>query len=361
MIPIAKPVITEKEKEKVLQVMDSGMLTSGKYVKEFEKKFAGYIGCKYGIATSSGTTALELALKSAGIGEGDKVITTPFTFIASSNSIFYTGAEPVFVDIDRNTYNIDPELIREKLAEEENIKALLIVHLYGLPCNMEEIMDIVAENELILIEDCAQAHGAKYNGKKVGGFGDVSIFSFYPTKNMTTGEGGIVLTGNKNIAEKARLLVNHGQSSRYYHEILGYNYRMTNIAAAIGLVQLEKLDKLNKRRQDNAVYLTEKLKNLSNIKIPYVPERCYHSYHQYTIKVNNRQEWLKHLQENEVGYGVHYPLPVHKQPFYKKRGFGNISLPVCEELSKKVLSIPVHPSLSEDDLQLIVKTIKNMK
>lgn len=361
MIPIAKPIITEKEKEKVMQVMDSGMLACGQYVKDFEKEFSNYIGCNYGIATSSGTTALDIALKSAGIEEGDKIITTPFTFIASSNSILYSGAEPVFVDIDRNTYNISPELIREKMEEEPEIKALLIVHLYGLPCNMDEIMDIVDEYNLILIEDCAQAHGAEYCGQKVGTFGDVAIFSFYPTKNMTTGEGGIVLTGDKEIMERARLLVNHGQSGRYYHKILGYNYRMTNIAAAIGLVQLEKLDMYNEQRQKNAAYLTDKLNNLEYIEVPQVPKNYCHSFHQYTIKVEQREQLISCLQEKEIGYGVHYPTPVYKQPFYQKQGYNSLSLPVCEELSEKVISLPVHPSLSKKDLKLIVETIKSFK
>jgi len=361
MIPIAKPIITDKEKEKIMQVMDSGMLACGQFVKDFEEKFSDYIGCNYGIATSSGTTALDIALKSAGIKEGDKIITTPFTFIASSNSILYSGAEPVFVDIDRNTFNISPDLIREKMEENPGIKALLIVHLYGLPCNMDEIMDIVDEYNLILIEDCAQAHGAEYCSQKVGTFGDVAIFSFYPTKNMTTGEGGIVLTSNKEIMERARLLVNHGQSSRYYHEILGYNYRMTNIAAAIGLVQLEKLDTFNKQRQENAAYLTDNLNNLEYIEVPQVPKNYFHSFHQYTIKVEQREQLISCLQEKEIGYGVHYPIPVYKQPFYQKQGYDRLNLPVCEELSKKVISLPVHPSLSKEDLKLIVETIKSFK
>ncbi len=359
MIPIAKPVITEQEKKEVLEVMDSGMLASGQYVRDFEEQFSTYIGCNYGIATTSGTTALDIALKSAGIEAGDRIITTPFTFIASSNSILYAGAKPVFVDIDKKTYNINTDLIKEKLAEDQNIKALLIVHLYGLPCNMDEVMSIVENNNLILIEDCAQAHGAEYCQQKVGTFGDVAIFSFYPTKNMTTGEGGMVVTDDSKIMEQARLLVNHGQSERYRHEILGYNYRMTNMSAAIGLVQLKKLDKFNKQRQENAAYLTKNLADLNYIQVPQVPKNCYHSYHQYTVQVEQREEFISHLQENGIGYGVHYPIPVYKQPFYKDRGYGDLELPVCEKLSTKVISLPVHPSLSKEDLKLIVNTIKS--
>src|SRR5690554_2430258 len=245
MIPIARPIISESEKNNIQQVMDSGMLASGGFVKEFEEGFAAYTGSSYGIATTSGTTALHVALETAGIREGDRVLTTPFTFIASSNSILYCGATPVFADVCPDSFNIDPDSIRRKLEEDPGIKGLLIVHLYGLPCEMEEIMELVEEYNLVLIEDCAQAHGAEYSGKKAGTFGKTAAYSFYPTKNMTTGEGGIVLTNDEKVMEKARMLINHGSQKRYYHQILGYNYRMTNLAAGIGLAQLENLEEFN--------------------------------------------------------------------------------------------------------------------
>ncbi|MGM0410945.1 MAG: DegT/DnrJ/EryC1/StrS family aminotransferase, partial [Bacillota bacterium] len=248
MISIANPIIEDKEKNKVLEVMDSGMLASGQYVKDFEKNFGDYIGTKYAHATSSGTTALHVALKAAGIKEGDKVLTTPFTFIASSNSILFCGAEPIFADIKEDTFNIDPASMKKKLEENPDIKALIVVHLYGLSCDMDPIMDLVEEYDLILIEDAAQSHGASYKDKKVGNFGDAAIYSFYPTKNMTTSEGGMVVTNDKEVSEESELLINHGATERYKHEVLGYNYRMTNISAAIGLEQLKKLDKYNTKR-----------------------------------------------------------------------------------------------------------------
>src|SRR6056297_1067223 len=271
MIPIANPIITDEEKELVNEVMDSGMLIMGEYVKEFEEKFANYSDAKHGIATSSGTTALDVAIKALEIEEGDKVITTPFTFIASSNSILYSKADPIFADVKDDTFNIDPDSIRELLKEHPDTKALMIVHLYGLPCDMDEIMEIVNEHNLLLIEDSAQAHGATYNGRKVGSFGEVSAFSFYPTKNMTTSEGGIVLTDDQEIMERARLLVNHGSPKKYHHDILGYNYRMTNISAAIGLVQFKKLDRFNKQRRKNARRLTEGLNDLTWLQTPVIP------------------------------------------------------------------------------------------
>lgn len=361
MIPIAKPLIDIEEKNKVIEVMDTGMLASGKYVTEFEEKFASFIGAKHGIALSSGTTALHVAFEAAGIGSGDKVITTPFTFIASSNSILYSGARPVFVDIDANSYNIDPDSIRKELEKDPTIKALLVVHLYGLSCDMDPIMDIVKEYNLILIEDCAQAHGAKYKGQNVGTFGDISVFSFYPTKNMTTGEGGIILTDNDDIMKRSRMLLNHGSKERYYHEILGYNYRMTNIAAAIGLSQLEKLPEFNKQRQNNASYLTSNLKDLDWLTVPTFSDEYEHVFHQYTIKVNNRDKFANYLKKNGIGYGIHYPLPAYRQPLYKDLGYDELNLKAVEEASKKVISIPVHPALNSNDLDKIIKVIRQYK
>lgn len=359
MIPIANPIIEKKEKDNVLEVLDSGMLASGSYVRDFEDKFSSYIGTEYANATTSGTTGLHVALKAAGIEEGDKVLTTSFTFIASSNSILYCGAEPVFVDVREDTFNIDPDAMREKLEENPGIKAVVIVHLYGLSCDMDPIMELVEEYDLTLIEDAAQAHGAKYKDQMVGSFGNAAVYSFYPTKNMTTGEGGMVLTDDKEIAEKSNLLINHGSAERYKHEILGYNYRMTNIAAAIGLEQLKKLDRYNKKRRENAAYLTENLKDLDWLETPVVPDDRDHVFHQYTIKVENRDNFLDHLEENEIGYGIHYPIPAYRQPLYKRLGYDSCNLPVAEKLCEKVVSLPVHPALSQADLEKIVEVVKN--
>ena len=361
MIPIANPIITEEEKELVNEVMDSGMLIMGEYVKEFEEKFANYSDTEYGIATSSGTTALDVALKSLEIEEGDKIITTPFTFIASSNSILYSKADPIFADVKEDTFNIDPDSIRKLLKEHPDTKALLIVHLFGLPCDMDEIMDIVNKHNLLLIEDSAQAHGATFQGRKVGSFGEVAAFSFYPTKNMTTSEGGIVLTDDEEIMERARLLVNHGSPQKYHHDILGYNYRMTNISAAIGLVQFKKLEKFNEQRQANAEILTDGLSDLDWLKTPVIPEDRAHVFHQYTIRTDYRNELLEYLKDNEIGYGIHYPMPAYEQSLYQKLGYKDISCPVAEKLCDQVVSLPVHPALSEEDIDYIIDKLRNFR
>ena len=252
MIPIARPNIGEDEKQAVLAVLNSGMLAQGKQVQAFEEAFAAYCGVKYAVATSSGTTALHLALLAHNIGPGDEVITSPFSFIATANSIRYTGAESVFADID-SYYNLSPTLTEAAITPRT--KVIMPVHLYGQPADMDKFMDIAKRHNLIIIEDACQAHGAEFKGKKVGSFG-TGCFSFYPTKNITSGEGGMVTTNDPDIADRVRLLRNHGMRQRYYHETMGFNFRMTDIHAAIGLAQLKKLDMFNDMRISNAHYLT---------------------------------------------------------------------------------------------------------
>jgi len=355
MIKIASPSIGRDELKAVIEVLKSGMLAQGQKVKEFEEKVAEYVGVKYAIATSSGTTALHTALLAAGIKPGDEVITTPFTFIATANSILYCGAKPVFVDVNEKTFNIDPEKIEEKITEKT--KAILPVHLYGQPADMEKILKICESHNLLLIEDAAQALGAEFKGKKVGSFGDCAIFSFYPTKNITTGEGGMVVTNNENIAEKCRKIRNHGEYQRYFVDLVGYNYRMTEVAAAIGLAQFKKLEKFNNKRIRNAEFLTRHLKDIDEIEVPFVDKRVKHVFHQYTIKTSRRDELREFLEKKGIQSVVYYPLPIHKQKIYQDLGYKD-SLPVAEELSKKVLSLPVHPNLKKEDLKLIVESIR---
>ena len=249
MINIAKPIISDEEIEAVTEVLKSGMLAQGPKVDEFEKKFAEYSEAKYGIATSSGTTALHTALVAAGVERGDEVITTPFTFAATSNSILYSDATPVYADIDPKTFNLNPEKIEEKITDKT--KAIVPVHLYGQPADMDPILEIAEKHDLKVIEDAAQAHGSTYKGKKIGSIGDLGCFSFYPTKNMTTGEGGMVTTNDDDLAEKSAMIRAHGESKRYEQSLLGYNYRMTDIAASIGIVQLKSIDKFNEKRNEN--------------------------------------------------------------------------------------------------------------
>ncbi len=359
MIPIARPLISDREKELVLEVLDSGMIASGEQVKEFEGKFAQYVGARYGIAVSSGTTALHLALLACGIGPGDKVITTPFSFIATANSVLYCGGQPLFCDIEDDTFNIKASSIRATLEREKGVKAILVVHLFGLCCAIEEIAALAREYDVTLIEDCAQAHGAAYRGKRAGSFGKASIFSFYPTKNMTTSEGGIVLTDDEKLCEQVRLLRNHGMPSEYEHTLLGYNFRMTNIAAAMGLGQLERLDEFIARRRNNAHFLDENLGGLPGIKIPHVPSPDYHHvYNQYTIRaVHDREGLMRALKEKEIGHKIFYPALIPHQPLYRERGLDSGDYKAAVKVTKEVLSIPVHPALKEEDLKRIVETI----
>ena len=358
MIPISKPVIGEDEINAVEQVLRSGFLVQHGKTEEFEKEFSSYIGTKSGVATSSGTAALMIALASLGIGKGGEVITTPFTFQATANSILYVGARPVFADIGPRTFNIDPDSLEEKITEKT--KAIMPVHLYGQPCDMMRLQEICYENRLLLIEDAAQAHGAEYNGRKAGSFGDASAFSFYATKNLVTAEGGMVMTNSRKTAELARKIRNHGQSEQYLQEMLSYNFRMTDINAALGLVQLKKLDFLNARRAENAEFFTENLSNIGWLETPFVPDNVKPSWHQYTLKILNgkRDEFLKYMNGNGIGCRVYYPMPVYMQPFYQSIGFEEGLCPIAERVSKQVVSIPVGPHLTEDDREFIVETIK---
>jgi len=359
MIQISTPLLGEEEKQAVLETINSGQLAQGKRVKAFEEAFAAICGVKHAIATSSGTTALQTAVLAHGIGPGDEVITTPFTFIASANSVVVSGARPVFVDIDARTYNMDP--CQLEAAITPRTKAILPVHLFGNPCDMVAIMETAAKHGLIVIEDACQAHGAAVGEQKVGSFG-TGCFSFYPTKNITTAEGGIITTNDDKVADLARLIRSHGQRERYYHEIVGYNFRMTEIQAAIGLVQVGKLERFNAARRANAAYLTERLEGVGTpVELP----GCHHVYHQYTIRVktegshgNARDELANHLRERGIGTMVYYPVPVHKQVAYEKLGYRD-QLPASEAASREVLSLPVHPALSRVDLDTIAEGVNS--
>ena len=355
MITIAKPLIGEEEKRAVLEVLESGQIAQGPKVAEFEEKFADFCGVKYAVATSSGTTALYTALLAHGIGPGSEVITTPFTFIATANSILYTGARPVFVDIESDSFNINPALIEEKITPKT--KAIMPVHLYGNPCDMEAIVQIAQKHELIIIEDACQAHNASINGAKVGSFG-TGCFSFYPTKNMTTAEGGMITTNDSEIAEKARILRAHGSVRPYYHDVLGYNFRMTDVHAAIGLVQLEKLPQNTLKRIENATYLTDQLRDY--VITPQVKDEYVHVFHQYTIRLKEyRDEILTKLNERGIGARVYYGVPIHQQPIYRKLGYRDF-LPVAERISREVLSLPVHPALKKEELDKIVTEVSQV-
>lgn len=340
----------------------SGLLTQGREVDKLEGAFAEFVGTEYAVAVNSGTTALHTALLAHGIGKRDEVITSPFTFISTANSILFTGAMPVFADIDEDSFNITPDSICEKITPRT--KAIMPVHLYGQPCDMKGIMKIASEHGLILVEDACQAHAAEYEGKKAGSFG-CGCFSFYPTKNMTTGEGGMITTTDEEIAKKARMIRNHGQIERYLHGSLGYNYRMTDIAAAIGLRQLRKLEEFTDKRIANAQFLTARLSGIKGLVPPQLSPNVKHVFHQYTVRITedfgiSRSELRKNLLEKGVATEIYYPLPIHKQPFYHSLGYDDC-LPNSEKAAGEVLSLPVHPSLTKKDLKYVIDSLMNCR
>jgi dTDP-4-amino-4,6-dideoxygalactose transaminase len=341
----------EDEKSRVWEAMASGSLAQGPRVREFEERFAAFIGADHAVATSSGTTALHLALLGYGIGPGDEVITVPFTFIASANSILYTGARPVFVDIDEGTFNIDTHHVEGAITQRT--KAIMPVSLYGLPAPMTAITEIAARHGLAVIEDACQAHGAAIGDQRSGTWG-AGTFSFYPTKNMTTGEGGMLTTNDGPLADRVRLLREHGMKVRYHHDVVGYNFRMTDIAAAIGLAQLPKLAAFNDRRREIAGRYDRELRGVT---IPVVPPGVTHVYHQYTIRVNRRDAFAERLKERGVGSAIYYPIPVHRQKPFVALGYGDERYPVTDRLTEEVLSIPVHPSLSDDEVAQVIDAV----
>ncbi len=356
MIPISKPIIGEAEKAAVMEVLESGMLAQGPRVAKLEERFAQLCGVKHAIATTSGTTSLHVALLAHGIQAGDEVITTPFTFIASVNSILFTGAQPVMVDVDLDTFNIDPGLIEKAITPRT--KGIMPVHLYGYLCDMDAIMDIAARHNLVVIEDACQAVGAGYRGKPAGSFG-TGVFSLYATKNVMSGEGGMITTNDDAVAEQCRLIRNHGMKRRYYHDMLGFNFRLSDLHAAIGLAQMDRLEEFTNKRKANADYLN---KNIQTVVTPKVKSGYSHVWHQYTVRLDGRRDRdaaVKHLNETGVGTGIFYPVPAHKQEYIRKY-IGEKSLPVAEQLAQEVISLPVHPLLSQADLEKIALEVNKL-
>jgi perosamine synthetase len=353
MISIAKPFIGEEEKAAVLEVLGSGQLAQGKRVREFEERFAAWVGARYAVAVSSGTTALHVALLAHGIGAGDEVITTPFSFIASANCILYAGATPRFADIDPVYYTIDPASVERQITPRT--RAIIPVHLFGQPADMTPLAEIAAEHGLAIVEDACQAHGATLDGQPLGAWG-AACYSFYPTKNMTTGEGGMITTNDAALAERMRVLREHGMRVRYVHETLGYNFRMTDLQAAIGLVQLTRVDAWNAQRQRNAAQITARLAGVPGVATPQVRPGATHVFHQYTVAVADRERTIASLTERGIGYGIYYPIPIHKQQVYQERGYTDV-LPVAEAASQNVLSLPVHPALTAAEVEQVAEAV----
>jgi perosamine synthetase len=357
VISIANPEFGEAEQAAVQEVLESGRVADGPEVREFESEFADYCGADNAVATANGTAALVAALEGLGIGSGDTVVTTPFSFVASSNAIRLVGAEPVFADIDRETYNLDPEKTRQAVRDTD-ADAILAVHLYGLPAEMGPLRAIADEEDALLIEDAAQAHGARYRGEAVGTLGDAAAFSFYPTKNMTTGEGGMVLTDRDTVADHAASFVNHGRaagSHSYAHERVGHNLRMTSMAAAIGRVQLQRLPEWIETRRHNAELLSTGLESVAGIETPTEPEEAHHSYHQYTVRCADRSALRERLEAAGVGAAVYYPLPIPELDAYE--GY-DVDVPVATDVAGSVLSLPVHPGLAAEEIDHVVETVR---
>jgi len=359
VVPIAKPVFDREEFEVVREVLESGWLMNGPKVREFEERFAKYCGAKFGVAVNSGTSALHIALLALGVGPGDEVITTPFSFIASADCIRLVGAKPVFVDIDSRTYNLNVGRIED--AVSDRTRGIVVVHLYGLSVDMDPVLEVAEKYGLFVVEDAAQAHGGEYRGRKVGGIGHVGCFSFWPTKNMTTGGGGIIVTNDERVAEKARLLRFNGEVRDYRHVLLGYNLLMPEIQAAIGLVQLKKLDKFVERRREIAKFYDEEFGDLDLV-LPFEPDYAKHTYHLYTVRVDAKERdfVVESLNKEGVQARVYYPIPIHLQPSYKEFGFARGSFPVAERVASEVFSLPVHPALNDEDVNYVVEKVRGV-
>ena len=374
MIPVCEPTLSGNESKYVADCLKTNWISSsGGYIKKFEEKFSKYCGVKHGISTTSGTTALHLALETLGIRKGDEVIIPTFTMMATAYSVLYTGAKPVFVDADK-TWNINVNQIEEKINEKT--KAIIPVHIYGHPCDMNPILEIAVKNNLHIIEDAAEAHGAEYKGKKAGSLSDIACFSFYANKIITTGEGGMMITNNDQFEERARILKNHGfnpkPEDRFKHIEIGYNYRMTNIQAAIGLAQLEKIDELANKRIKNAELYNSLLKNIKEITLPPQELWAKNVYWMYGILIEDnfglsRNEVMIKLREKGIETRPFF-VPMHQQPVFKTKSHRyknlpdtNGSYPIADEISRKGLYLPSSSSLTKDQIGYITETLRSLK
>ncbi|PKP62036.1 UDP-4-amino-4,6-dideoxy-N-acetyl-beta-L-altrosamine transaminase [Candidatus Atribacteria bacterium HGW-Atribacteria-1] len=375
-LPFARPLIGQEDIEEVVDTLNSDWLTTGPKTHLFEEEFAKYIGCKYAVAVNSCTAALHISLAALGIGKGDEVITTPYTFISTVNVILQQGAIPVFVDIKPDTFNINPDLIREKINDKT--KAIMPVHFAGQPCEMEKIMKIAKDNNLLVIEDAAHAISAEYEGRKIGTIGDATSFSFYPTKNMTTGEGGMVTTNDEKLRERLKVWGLHGISKdawkRYsaegswYYEVVcpGYKYNMTDIQASLGLHQLEKLNNFQKKRENIVKAYNEAFKDMKEITIPFVKNNIKHAWHLYVIKIVseklkiNRNQFIEALKAENIGTSVHF-IPAHLQPYYRDTfGFKKGDFPNAEYAFERVISLPLFPKMSDKDVKDVINSVKKI-
>ncbi|MGC9781681.1 MAG: DegT/DnrJ/EryC1/StrS family aminotransferase [Candidatus Heimdallarchaeota archaeon] len=377
MIKFIDPQIGQEEKDGVKEVLDSKYLAEGPVAREFEKKFSEYTGAKHVIVTSNGTTALHLAIRALDIQPGDEVITTPFTFIASSNSILFDGAIPIFADIDPETYNLNPAKVEEKITKKT--KAIMPVHIFGNPCDMKALKDMADDHDLKIIEDACQAHGASIDGKHVGNFGDIGCFSFYATKNLTFGEGGAIVTQDEDLKDEILCLRNHGRTPKggYHHTRIGFNYRTTNICSAIGLAQLEKLPTMQEARTRNASILQKELADLEGFAMQKTPKGGKHGWHIAAGRTDKTDltatKIIEELKANDIGSRQIYNVPSYKQPAYlelndyyywskfvKFPDYSKVCCPISERVGKNHFEIPIQPGVTEENMQHIVSVLRKI-
>ncbi len=344
-------------RSEIEKVFDSHHYIMGAQVKEFEEKMQDYLGIKHAIGCASGTDALVLAIKALNIGEGDEVITTPFTFFATASSIWRNGAVPVFVDIDEDTFNLDPDKIEAAITP--NTKAIMAVHLFGQCCDMARIMEIAKKHNLKVIEDNAQGIGSTFDGEMSCSFGDIGTLSFFPSKNLgAMGDAGMCLTNDDELAAGLRQLRVHGECPKYYHKWVGLNSRLDTIQAAVLLRKLDDLADWSESRRKNAAFYNEHLAGIAGLKTPVIDERAVTIYNQYTLRTERRDELMAHLQKRNIGCAVYYPLPLHLQECFTSLGYKEGDLPISERAAKEVLSIPIYPELTDEMKSYVVESIK---
>jgi dTDP-4-amino-4,6-dideoxygalactose transaminase len=345
------PLIDEFDRA-IHEVIESSAFAGGPFVERFEEEFAAFCGSSYAIGVGNGTDALWLTLLALGIGEGDEVITVPNTFIATAEAIAYCKARPVFVDVDQDTFTMDPAQLEKSLTEKT--KAIIPVHLFGQPADMDPILEFARAYGLFVVEDAAQAHGAQYNGRKAGTLGDAGCFSFYPGKNLGAfGEAGAVVTNDAELREKIQVLRDHGQARKYYHTLVGWNCRMDGIQAAILSIKLRHLEEANQLRRERALQYNQAFSGIDEVATPFEANYARHVYHVYAIRVQERDEVRRFLEEKKIGCGVHYPIPIHLQDACRSLGYKEGAFPVAENLAEEFLSLPIFPELTEEQTEYV--------